>query len=140
MRDSFMIAAILAGAIVFFPACSGSTAGPRYDPSPIAMAMADDPGKALISGKDIKEVAFEADPMAKGSYRMRIRLTVEATAAFARLTEDNVGKKLILLLDGEEIMSAVIMEKITKGEIVATTGGQAKTEAIKAKLRKRMEK
>jgi len=137
MRDVAIIAALLVGAVALLSACSGSADRQRYDPSPIAMAMAEEPSKTLISGKDVKELSFEPEPLMKGSYRMRIRLTDEAADAFALITESNVGKKLCLFLDGEEFMSAVIVEKISMGEFLAPTGDSAKTERVKARLRKR---
>jgi preprotein translocase subunit SecD len=51
-----------------------------------------------------------------------IQLAPDSTHAFARFTEDHVGKRMALLADGRVLTSPVIMGPITEGRLRITPG------------------
>jgi hypothetical protein len=53
----------------------------------------------------------------KGFYRVSVELNESNKEIFARLTENNIGKKLIIIVSGHILMQAVIEGKIDSGII-----------------------
>jgi preprotein translocase subunit SecD len=63
-------------------------------------------------------VSRDADGMAG----MTIVLAPESAAAFAALTAANIGKTVTIQIDGETVLSAVIRDAITGGQVRVSGG------------------
>lgn len=56
------------------------------------------------------------------SPELKISLSRDSSEAFAKITEDNIKKKLASYLDDELLSEPVVMEKITGGDLIITFG------------------
>jgi preprotein translocase subunit SecD len=56
--------------------------------------------------------------MATGEPVVSISFDAASTEAFAAFTRDNVGRKTVIRIDGEEIMRPIIREPILGGEVL----------------------
>ncbi len=56
------------------------------------------------------------------SPELKISLSKDSSEAFAKITEDNIKKKLASYLDDELLSEPVVMEKITGGDLMITFG------------------
>lgn len=56
----------------------------------------------------------------EGNYEVIIELNVPHKEKFSQLTENNIGKKLVVIFSGDVLTSAVIMGKIDSGIITAS--------------------
>ena len=66
--------------------------------------------------------------MATGQPVVSITFDAASTEAFAAFTRDNVGRKTVVRIDGEEIMSPIIREPILEGT-VQISGGMTMADA-----------
>ena len=99
---------------------------------PAELEFRDESGNVLIEGgkhlEDAQAVLYDA------SYAISLKFNDEGTAAFATATSENVGKKLAIYINGEEIMASTVNTAITDGNAVITgnyTQQQANDLAIK---------
>ncbi|MBO7178128.1 MAG: protein translocase subunit SecD [Clostridia bacterium] len=99
---------------------------------PARLEFRDESGNVLIEGgkhlEDAQPVLYDA------SYAISLKFNDEGTAAFATATKDNVGKKLAIYINGEEVMAPTVNAAITDGNAVITgnyTQQQASEMAIK---------
>ena len=99
---------------------------------PAELEFRDESGTVLIEGgkhlQDAQPIPYN------GSYAISLKFNDEGTTAFASATSANVGKKLAIYINGEEIMAATVNAAINEGEAVITgnyTQQQASDLAIK---------
>ncbi len=69
-----------------------------------------------------------------GTPAIGFRLTPESTRLFARLTEENVGHKLRVRVDGKVLMDAVIREAIVGGSGQVTVSSEQEAKDLSARL------
>ncbi len=73
--------------------------------------------------------------MATGQPVVSITFDAASTEAFAAFTRDNVGRKTVVRIDGEEIMSPIIREPILEGTVQISGGmTMADAKALAARL------
>ena len=101
---------------------------------PADLEFRDESGKVVIEGgkhlEDATAVLYDA------SYAISLKFNDEGTAAFATATSENVGKKISIYINGEEVMAPTVNTAITDGNAVITGGytqQQANEMAIKLK-------
>ncbi len=101
---------------------------------PADLQFKDENGNVVIEGgkhlEDASAVLYDA------SYAISLKFNDEGTAAFATATSANVGKKISIYINGEEIMAPTVNTAITDGNAVITgnyTQQQANDMAIKLK-------
>jgi len=70
--------------------------------------------KAVMTGEYIKEARFDRDPLT-GKPQIAFSLTAKGTEIFGRITEENVGRQLAIVLDGQLQSAPVIQTPITGG-------------------------
>ncbi|MEM7817176.1 MAG: hypothetical protein QXZ20_04645, partial [Candidatus Aenigmatarchaeota archaeon] len=73
---------------------------------------------AVLSGSDLKESSIGFDQY--GVPNVRLRFSPEGAKKFAKITEENVGKQLAILLDGKVVSAPQIKEPILSGEAEIT--------------------
>ncbi len=81
-----------------------------------------------LTGSDLKSANVIFDPTT-GRPAVSIDFTEEGTEKFANLTEKNIGKPLVIFLDGQVVSAPVVQEKITGGP--ALISGDFTTEEAK---------
>ncbi len=82
--------------------------------------------KASLTGKDLKDAQVGFDSL--GLSYVLVRFNSQGAKAFAKLTEENVGRRLAIILDGKIKSAPVIKEPILSGE-AQITGDFTPTEA-----------
>jgi preprotein translocase subunit SecD len=87
---------------------------------------------AELTGRFLKRARLEFDPT---TYQPQIGIewNDEGAKLFAKITKENIGKRLHILLDGQIISSPVIQSEITSGQ--AVINGSFKIDAAKALVR-----
>ena len=99
---------------------------------PAKLEFRDESGKVLIEGGKHLESAQAI--LNDGSHAISLKFNDAGTAAFATATSENVGKKLAIYINGEEVMAPTVNETITGGNAVITgnyTQQQANDMAVK---------
>ena len=71
--------------------------------------------KSVFAGDSISFSKVEYD--SQGKPFLRIKLTKEGAKKFEKLTHENLGKQLVVILDGKIITTPIIHEAITIGEL-----------------------
>jgi preprotein translocase subunit SecD len=71
---------------------------------------------AAITGKDLKTARPSTDDL--GRPDVSFNLTVDGAARFGRVTEENVGKQLAILLDGKIVSAPRIDNRITDSGVI----------------------
>jgi preprotein translocase subunit SecD len=92
-------------------------------------------GKVVVSGKNLKDakLVFSQAQDSLGEPQIAFTLDAEGKAAFAAATEANIGKTIIIYLDGKVLMSPTVETAITDGEGVISggfTAEQASNDAL----------
>jgi preprotein translocase subunit SecD len=73
---------------------------------------------ALAAALSLTVLKAEAiSDMATGQPVVSITFDAASTEAFAAFSRDNVGRKTVVRIDGEEIMSPIIREPILEGNV-----------------------
>ena len=85
---------------------------------PAELEFRNSDGDVLIEGS--KHLENASASLYNGSYAISLEFNAEGTAAFAEVTQNNVGKTLGIYINGEEIMSPTINTAITDGQAVIT--------------------
>ncbi len=90
----------------------------------------DESGKVVLTGAHIKDarLAFSKDPQTLGEPIIEFKLDSEGTKIFAKVTQENVGKKIAIYLDNKLLMNPVVKTAITDGQGIIT-GGFTKEQA-----------
>ena len=86
------------------------------------LVFTDAQGNVLpLTGEHISDARMGIDP-ATNAPVVNLQFTNEGAQLFAEITHANVGRQLIILMDGEIISSAVVNEAITGGSSVISGG------------------
>jgi len=90
------------------------------------LTFKDEEGNVLITGKNLKNATFSYQATSEGGVRepvVVLEWDEEGKRLFAEATEKNVGKKIAIYLDEEELMAPTVNEPIKDGNAVITFGG-----------------
>jgi len=69
-------------------------------------------------------------------YVLNIKLKEAAASEFEKITEDNVGKKIAMIINNEVILNAVIRDPITSGMITVSGETEEKIKELGIALQK----
>ena len=89
-------------------------------------------GPAALDGSCVAEAEVGSDPF--GSGFIEATLTDDCKARFADFSEQNVGRKIALVVDGEVLSAPIVQERIDGGEIAMSLGGESTPEEAAALL------
>ncbi|PMQ02345.1 MAG: protein translocase subunit SecD [Dictyoglomus sp. NZ13-RE01] len=78
----------------------------------------DEHEKTILTGSALKDARVEFDQL--GQPQVRVEMTPEGAKIFADFTSKNIGKPVIIVLDGKVISSPIIKDAITQGVGVIT--------------------
>ncbi len=95
------------------------------------LTFKDEEGNILITGKNLKNATFTYQATKEGGVRepvVALEWDEEGKRLFAEATEKNVGKKIAIYLDEEELMAPMVNEPIKDGNAVITFGGEGSIE------------
>jgi preprotein translocase subunit SecD len=76
--------------------------------------------RALLTGGELTRADVGADPNAPGNWQVAIEFTPTGTKVFGDITEQNVGRHLAIILDGNLYSAPRINERIPGGRAVIT--------------------
>lgn len=81
-------------------------------------------GKVVVSGKNLTDakLVFSQAQNSLGEPQIAFTLDAQGKAAFAAATQANIGKKIIIYLDGKVLMSPTVETAITDGQGVISGG------------------
>jgi len=71
-------------------------------------------GTTVLTGRQLKNATDSQDPQS-GVYQVNLEFEPDGAKEFAKITEDNVGKRLAIVLDGNVLQAPVINEPIPNG-------------------------
>jgi preprotein translocase subunit SecD len=94
-----------------------------------AAIVVEDP--ALMTGDAVDDARVDFDP--QGQVEVALRMTAAGADDFARITSENVGRQLAIVLDGVVYSAPVIRSSITGGQ-ASITGGFTTEEARRLKV------
>lgn len=80
-----------------------------------------------LSGKNLKRATVEFDQVT-GTPQINLEFDSEGSDLFAKITKENIGKRIAIYLDGIPISAPVVQSEITNGQAVIS-GGFALDEA-----------
>src|SRR3989441_4052751 len=76
--------------------------------------------RSLLSGAELTRAEVQAAPNSPGNWQVAIEFTPTGTRIFGEVTEQNVGKHLAIILDGNVYSAPRINERIPGGRAVIT--------------------
>ena len=76
--------------------------------------------RALLTGAELTRAEVQADPNSPGNWQVSIEFTATGTRIFGEVTEQNVGRHLAIVLDGNVYSAPRINERIPGGRAVIT--------------------
>jgi preprotein translocase subunit SecD len=76
--------------------------------------------RTLLTGAELTRAEVQADPNSLGNWQVAIEFTTAGTRIFGEITEQNVGKRLAIILDGNVYSAPRINERIPSGRAVIT--------------------
>ena len=76
--------------------------------------------RALLTGAELNRAEVQADPNSPGNWQVAIEFNPKGTRIFGEVTEQNVGKQLAIILDGNLYSAPRINERIPGGRAVIT--------------------
>ena len=76
--------------------------------------------RTLLTGAELTRAEVQADPNSLGNWQVAIEFTAAGTRIFGELTEQNIGKRLAIILDGNVYSAPRINERIPSGRAVIT--------------------
>jgi preprotein translocase subunit SecD len=76
--------------------------------------------RALLTGGELTRADVSADPNSPGNWQVAIEFTPNGTRVFGDITEQNVGRNLAIMLDGNLYSAPRINERIPGGRAVIT--------------------
>ncbi len=71
-------------------------------------------------------------------YVLNIKLKKTAASKFKEATEQNVGKRMVMIIDKEAVMAAVIRDPVTSGRLTVSGVKRQKIDELKTKLQHEM--
>ncbi len=92
------------------------------------LTFKDSEGNEVITGKDVSEASVVFDNTT-GNPVVSLKLNEDGKQKFADATSANIGKKISIYMDEEEISSPTVQSAITNGEAIIT--GSASVEEAK---------
>ena len=89
-------------------------------PGSLSFQTAD--GETVLTGTDVKSASAKSgqDDMGNKEYSVELNLTKSGTKKFATATQNNIGKQIAIIYDGETISSPVVQSAITGGQAYIT--------------------
>ena len=76
--------------------------------------------RRLLTGAELTRAEVQADPNSTGNWQVAIEFTSTGARIFGEVTEQNVGKHLAIILDGNVYSAPRINERIPGGRAVIT--------------------
>ncbi|HXH83067.1 MAG TPA: protein translocase subunit SecD [Candidatus Tectomicrobia bacterium] len=76
--------------------------------------------RTLLTGAELTRAEVQADPNSPGSWQVGIEFTAAGGRIFEQITEQNVGRRLAIILDGTVYSAPRINERIPQGRAVIT--------------------
>jgi preprotein translocase subunit SecD len=76
--------------------------------------------RTLLTGAELNRAEVQADPNSPGNWQVSIEFNAVGTRIFGEITEQNVGKLLAIILDGNVYSAPRINERIPGGRAVIT--------------------
>ncbi len=76
--------------------------------------------RTLLTGAELTRAEVQADPNSTGNWQVSIEFTATGARIFGELTEQNVGRRLAIVLDGTLYSAPRINERIPQGRAVIT--------------------
>src|SRR5438876_157080 len=76
--------------------------------------------RTLLTGAELNRAEVQADPNSPGNWQVAIEFNAVGTRIFGEVTEQNVGKLLAIILDGNVYSAPRINERIPGGRAVIT--------------------
>ena len=76
--------------------------------------------RSLLSGAELTRAEVQADPNSPGNWQVAIEFTPTGARIFGEVTEQNVGKHLAIILDGNVYSAPRMNERIPGGRAVIT--------------------
>jgi len=76
--------------------------------------------RTLLTGAELNRAEVQADPNSPGNWQVAIEFNAVGTRIFGEITEQNVGKLLAIILDGNVNSAPRINERIPGGRAVIT--------------------
>jgi preprotein translocase subunit SecD len=76
--------------------------------------------RTLLTGAELNRAEVQADPNSPGNWQVSIEFNAVGTRIFGEVTEQNVGKLLAIILDGNVYSAPRINERIPGGRAVIT--------------------
>ncbi len=76
--------------------------------------------RTLLTGAELNRAEVQADPNSPGNWQVAIEFNAVGTRIFGEITEQNVGKLLTIILDGNVNSAPRINERIPGGRAVIT--------------------
>jgi preprotein translocase subunit SecD len=76
--------------------------------------------RTLLTGAELNRAEVQADPNSSGNWQVAIEFNAIGTRVFGEVTEQNVGRQLAIILDGNVYSAPRINERIPGGRAVIT--------------------
>src|SRR3989449_4611343 len=76
--------------------------------------------RTLLTGAELTRAEVQADPNSPGNWQVAIEFTATGARIFGDVTEQNVGRRLAIILDGNLYSAPRINERIPGGRAVIT--------------------
>ncbi|HEX9822216.1 MAG TPA: protein translocase subunit SecD [Methylomirabilota bacterium] len=76
--------------------------------------------RTLLTGAELTRAEVQADPNSPGNWQVAIEFTATGARIFGEITEQNVGRHLAIILDGNLYSAPRINERIPGGRAVIT--------------------
>src|SRR5207302_223967 len=76
--------------------------------------------KTLLAGAELNRAEVTSDPNSPGNWQVAIEFNTVGTRIFGEVTEQNVGRRLAIILDGSLYSAPRINERIPGGRAVIT--------------------
>src|SRR5213594_4663094 len=76
--------------------------------------------RSLLTGAELTRAEVQADPNSPGNWQVAIEFTTTGARIFGEVTEQNVGKHLAIILDGNVYSAPRMNERIPGGRAVIT--------------------
>jgi len=76
--------------------------------------------RTLLTGSELTRAEVQADPNSAGNWQVSIEFTATGTRIFGEVTEQNVARRLAIILDGTLYSAPRINERIPGGRAVIT--------------------
>ncbi len=90
---------------------------------PGSLHLEDEDGNVVLDGSDIKDAqggVYTDELTGLNNYVVLLTMTDEGTKKFAKATEENLGKKIAIIYDGEEVNAPTVQSVITSGKAEMT--------------------